>query len=438
MNRPRGATWRRTATIAVVVVCVGYAPIAMTDLWPYAQRGAPDLGTWLLGRAVSPQYVADALATRIGPYGHSLAAMILHSVLGGLLMLLGPVQLLSAIRRRIRLHRALGVVFALTVYASMAGAAVYLARTAPGEAFSGPAFWIVLATILVGTVLSVTFGILAAVGGLPDLHQRWMLLCYGYLMTAPLLRLEWGALPVLLPGLSMEDVNRVAIMHLGSVVVFGSLLASRAMDKRDAVPGVRGTWVPTPVLVAAHVVGAAGLVRIVASSAGGAPPDTACSPPIWSRSSRRISSWSSASGGRAGTAGVGRVRSGGCTWSHCAWPPSSRPPRACSSNATWGWTGTRHWPPGSPSAAGCWRSRRPPWSVCGSCSPARCASGNDRPSPPGGPGSVPGGMSRPTNPPGRTARPASRPWDARAGPAGGAATTAGKRCGDDSRETEHA
>ncbi|WP_275461010.1 DUF2306 domain-containing protein [Streptomyces noursei] len=268
MNRPRGATWRRTATIAVVVVCVGYAPIAMTELWPYAHRGAPDLGTWLLGRAVSPQYVADALATRIGPYGRSLAAMILHSVLGGLLMLLGPVQLLSAIRRRIRLHRALGVVFALTVYASMAGAAAYLARTAPGEAFSGPAFWIVLATILVGTVLSVTFGILAAVGGLPDLHQRWMLLCYGYLMTAPLLRLEWGALPVLLPGLSMEDVNRVAIMHLGSVVVFGALLASRAMDKRDAVPGVRGTWVPTPVLVAAHVVGVAGLVRIVASSAG--------------------------------------------------------------------------------------------------------------------------------------------------------------------------
>ncbi|GAA2678484.1 DUF2306 domain-containing protein [Streptomyces lunalinharesii] len=268
MNRPRGATWRRTATLAVVVVCVGYAPIAMTELWPYAHRGAPAVGAWLLGRAVSPQYVADALATRIGPYGRSLVAMVLHSVLGGLLMLLGPVQLLSAIRRRSRLHRALGVVFALTVYASMAGAAVYLARTAPGEAFSGPAFWIVLATILVGTVLSVTFGILAAVGGLPDLHQRWMLLCYGYLMTAPLLRLEWGALPALLPGLSMEDVNRVAIMHLGSVVVFGALLASRAMDRRDTVPGVRGTWAPTPVLVAAHVVGVAALGWIVAAAAG--------------------------------------------------------------------------------------------------------------------------------------------------------------------------
>ncbi|MFK0294319.1 DUF2306 domain-containing protein [Streptomyces sp. NPDC090442] len=265
MNRTGRATWRRAATITVVAVCVGYAPIAMTELWPYAHRGAPALGEWLLGRAVSPRYVADALATRIGPYGRSLTPMILHAVLGGLLMLLGPVQLLSALRRRRRLHRIVGVVFALTVYASMAGAGVYLARTAPADAFSGPAFWIVLATILVGTVASITFGLLAAVTNYPDLHQRWLLLCYAYLMTAPLLRLEWGALPTLLPGLSMADINRVAVMHLGSVVVFGALLASRALDARDRLPGVRGTWVPTPVLVAAHLAGAPALAWIIAS-----------------------------------------------------------------------------------------------------------------------------------------------------------------------------
>ncbi|KUL35603.1 hypothetical protein ADL22_26865 [Streptomyces sp. NRRL F-4489] len=249
----------------MIAVCLGYAPIAVTELWPYAHRGAPAVGEWLLARTVSPRYVADAFATRTGPYGHSLAALILHTVLGGALMLLGPAQLLSAVRRRIRLHRALGVVFALAVYASMAGAAVYLARTAPRDAFSGATFWIVLATLLAGTVMSVTYGIAAAVGRFPDLHQRWMLLCYGYLMTAPLLRLEWGALPVLLPGLSMADVNRVAVMHLGLVVVFGALVASRAMDRRASVPGVRGTWVPGPVLIAAHLAGAAALVWIARS-----------------------------------------------------------------------------------------------------------------------------------------------------------------------------
>ncbi|MGY6023366.1 DUF2306 domain-containing protein [Streptomyces spinosirectus] len=265
MRRPTKGSRRSGAVVALTVMCVAYAPVAMTELWPYARPGAPAFGEWLLGRMVSPHYVADALATRIAPYRHSLVPMIVHSVLGGALMLLGPAQLFTASRRRTRLHRVLGVVFAVTVYASMAGAALYLARTAPEDAFSGAAFWIVLATILVGTVLSVTFGVLAAVGGHPDLHQRWMLLCYGYLLTAPLLRLEWGALPWVLPGLPMTAINLVAVQHLGSIVVFGALIASRTLDRRTRVRGVTGSWAPLPVLVAAHLAGAAALVWIVRS-----------------------------------------------------------------------------------------------------------------------------------------------------------------------------
>ncbi|MFJ7961686.1 DUF2306 domain-containing protein [Streptomyces sp. NPDC096319] len=264
MGRPTttGRGWGRAAAVAVTVVCLAYAPIAVTEIWPYARPGAPALGEWLLGRSVSPEFVAEAVRDRMGPYGRSLVPLVTHSVLGGLLMLLGPVQLLSAVRRRVRLHRVAGTVFAATVYASMAGAAVYLVRTPPAQAFSGAAFWIVLATILAGTVGSVTFGVLAAVRGLPDLHQRWMLLCYGFLMTAPLLRLEWGLLPRLYPGLGLAEINRVAIMHLGALVSFGALLASRALDRRTAVPGLTGTWSPLPVRIAAHLAGAAGLVWI--------------------------------------------------------------------------------------------------------------------------------------------------------------------------------
>ena len=138
MNRLRGISWGRLAAIAVIAVGVGYAPIAMTELWPYAHPGAPAIGESFLAHVTNPRYVADALATRIRPYQHSLAALVVHSVLGGLLMLLGPLQLLTAVRRRVRLHRTLGVVFAVTVYVCMAGAAVYLLRTAPRDAFSGP------------------------------------------------------------------------------------------------------------------------------------------------------------------------------------------------------------------------------------------------------------------------------------------------------------
>ncbi|MEU5087804.1 DUF2306 domain-containing protein [Streptomyces sp. NPDC021356] len=263
MRRPTSRNWRRGAAITVAVVCVAYAPVAMTGLWPYARPGAPAFGEWLLSRAVSPRYATEALAGRIAPYRHTLLPMILHSVLGGLLMLLGPAQLLTAARRRPRLHRALGVAFAVTVYASMAGAGLYLARTAPADAFSGAAFWIVLATLLVGTVASVTCGILAAVRGFPDLHQRWMMLCYAFLLTAPLLRLEWAGLPRLLPGLSMAEINQVALTHLGSVAVFGALVASRGRDRRRTITGMSGSWAPPPVLAAAHVAGAAALTWIV-------------------------------------------------------------------------------------------------------------------------------------------------------------------------------
>ncbi|MFJ9245832.1 DUF2306 domain-containing protein [Streptomyces sp. NPDC101776] len=265
MRRPTNSARRRAAMIAVTVVCVAYAPIAMTELWPYARPGAPSLGKWVMGHVVSPRYVTEAFADRMAPYRHSLVPMIVHSVLGGALMLLGPAQLLTAARHRTRLHRTLGVVFAVTVYVSMAGAGIYLARTDPEDAFSGPAFWIVLATLLVGTVMSVTFGILAAVRGLLDLHQRWMLLCYGFLLTAPLLRLEWGFLPRLLPGLTMEQINQVAIMHLGTLVTFGALIAARARDRRTTVEGVTGSWAPLPVLAAAQLAGAAALLWIARS-----------------------------------------------------------------------------------------------------------------------------------------------------------------------------
>ncbi|MFD5771128.1 DUF2306 domain-containing protein [Streptomyces sp. NPDC127049] len=263
MGRPTSTRRGRVAIVALTAVCLAYAPIAFTELWPYARPGAPALGEWVLGRTVSPEFVAEAVRDRMGPYERSLVPLIVHSVLGGLLMLLGPVQLLTAVRRRIRLHRALGIVFAVTVYVSMAGAALYLVRTPPEQAFSGAAFWVVLAVILVGTVGSVTFGILAALTGYPDLHQRWLLLCYGFLMTAPLLRLEWGFLPTLYPGLTIQEINRVAIMHLGALVSFGALLATRALDRRTSVPGLTGSWAPGPVLVLAHLAGAAGLAALV-------------------------------------------------------------------------------------------------------------------------------------------------------------------------------
>lgn len=60
----------------------------------------------------------------------------------------------------------------------------------------------------------------------------------------------------------MEQINQVAIMHLGSVVVLGALIASRARDRRTTVEGVSGSWAPLPVLVVAQLAGVVALLWI--------------------------------------------------------------------------------------------------------------------------------------------------------------------------------
>lgn len=61
------------ATVAVVAVCVSYAPIAMTELWPYAQRGAPAFGAWGAGAC---GVTALCRRGRRGPAAFALAVVL--------------------------------------------------------------------------------------------------------------------------------------------------------------------------------------------------------------------------------------------------------------------------------------------------------------------------------------------------------------------------
>ncbi|KNX39346.1 hypothetical protein VV01_09540 [Luteipulveratus halotolerans] len=234
---------------ALVIGSVVYAPIAMTAIWPYASPGAPSLGPDVLERATDYSYVHDALIDRQPVYDKNIPALLVHTIGGGLLMLLGPAQLLSVVRRRRRLHRTVGVVYAVTVYVSMIGALIYLMTTPMAEVFSGPVFSIALTTILIGTVMSVTFGLVALAQGQIQMHFRWMALNYAFLMTAPVLRLEWGVLKQFHPEATLAEVNMMSVMNQGGLVVFAAAVASRMLDSRRPAPGIKGTWLPWPAFI---------------------------------------------------------------------------------------------------------------------------------------------------------------------------------------------
>ena len=235
--------WLRGTIWTVAILAVLYAPFAMTDVWAYGYANAPEFGQKLLSSSVSPEYVNEARETRVVPYQRSFWPMIVHSVLGGLLMLLGPVQLFSAIKRKRGVHRTAGVVYALVTLGSMIGAV----------------FQVALTSILLGTVTAVTAGIVEIRAGRPQSHQRWMVLSFAFLMTAPLLRLEWGFLPEFYPGLSMAEINAIGSMTLGGFVAWVGVFVSRGLDPRRKIRGMRGTWVPWFVAVPAVVGGAVAL-----------------------------------------------------------------------------------------------------------------------------------------------------------------------------------
>ncbi|AKU16695.1 hypothetical protein VV02_13840 [Luteipulveratus mongoliensis] len=237
------------AVWSLVIVSVAYAPIAMTAIWPYASPGAPSLGPDALASATSYDYVHTAIVDRTPVYDKNIPALLVHTIGGGLLMVLGPVQLLSAVRRRRRLHRIVGVVYAVTVFASMIGALIYLMTTPMDDVFSGPVFAIALTTILIGTVMSVTFALVSLAQGLVHMHFRWMALNYAFLMTAPGLRGERYLLKKFHPEASLAEVNMMAIMHQAGLVVVAALVASRMLDTRRTAPGVTGTWLPGPAFI---------------------------------------------------------------------------------------------------------------------------------------------------------------------------------------------
>ncbi|MFC6704986.1 hypothetical protein [Flexivirga alba] len=88
--------------------------------------------------------------------------MLVHSILGGGIMLLGPWQLFTgSTRRMMRGHKVIGRTYAVIVAASMIAAAIYVVRTPWTDVFSGPVFAVGLWGFWVGVVVSLTLGIMA-------------------------------------------------------------------------------------------------------------------------------------------------------------------------------------------------------------------------------------------------------------------------------------
>lgn len=267
MSQPQRTLSRpaRIGLLALAIGCLLYIPGTVLAMVPYFHAGAWTPETWArdLLPASSPAAlsITAAFAGRKAPYLHSEWPMLIHTVLGGGIMLLGPWQLFTgSTRRMMRGHRWLGRTYALIVGVSMLMAAVYLVRTPWTEVFSGPVFAVGLWGFWFGVVASLTLGIIAIRRGAVERHLRWMVFSYACLMSAPLIRLGWTLVMGLDHGVRMPIANIYVGSALFGVCTIGATIGARAIDRRPVVPGMRRSWVSENSMTACVTIGIVGYI----------------------------------------------------------------------------------------------------------------------------------------------------------------------------------
>lgn len=230
----------------MAVVSILYLPMAALAMGPYFLAEPTTLLTALPEGGVRG-FLESALAGRTGPYQTHLAGMVFHTLTGAMLMALGPYLLWSRPRRRTTAHVVAGRLYMATVLASMTGALIFLVNEPLAAAFTGPVFALGLWAMFVGTVASALLGWVAALRHQIRLHVLWVCLNYGFVMGAPLLRIEWGLFGIAGVGDRLEEVSPQSAIHIVALsttaAVVGALhIADRIRPKGVGVtPGVATT-----------------------------------------------------------------------------------------------------------------------------------------------------------------------------------------------------
>lgn len=167
-----------------------------------------------------------------------------HMMLGLVLMATGFLQFWPAFRRRFRkTHRVLGVVYVLAAFTSMTMSGIHLVNTGVANTYDNYVFHVGLWIMLVGVVVSLSMAGLAILRRDIARHLGWQALGFGFLMTAPLQRIDWLALSTVAGETSFNEMN----MLVNTVLFAQAILAGYALFRlnrdsspvrRDAVAGV--------------------------------------------------------------------------------------------------------------------------------------------------------------------------------------------------------
>jgi uncharacterized membrane protein YozB (DUF420 family) len=261
MTRQRLAT---LSWIAIATIVLLYAPMAF-EFTARFFGGGPRLWDHAFGAAVGNDRALGPGSIHFDQhavYTEHRVVLLVHTTLGATAIALAVFQLSRRSRLRIEVHRWIGRVQTVLALAAMAGAMTYLILVGPHRTYDGPAFYLQLWALAIGTAAATALGWIAIRRGHQSSHRILMTFAFALLCTAPFLRLLYILLGVAWPDATQEVTNLAGGCIEAVWAPMAAVLASRmvpAPRRRDHLRALPGRGLETGALIGA----AAGVVALV-------------------------------------------------------------------------------------------------------------------------------------------------------------------------------
>lgn len=242
MHTPRLAT---AAWFAIATIVLLYAPMAF-EFTARLFGGGPELWDHTFAAAVGSEHALGAGSIHHEQqevYEAHRWVMLMHTTLGSVAIALAVFQLTDRSRRRIAVHRITGRIQASLTVVAMLGAMAFLTLVGPRGTYDGPAFYLQLWALAIGTLLGTVLGVVAAWRRQIATHRVLMAYAFALLCTAPFLRLLYIVLGLAWPDVTQEVTNlaggAIEAVWAPMAVVLASRLMStpRRRDHLRSLPG---------------------------------------------------------------------------------------------------------------------------------------------------------------------------------------------------------
>ena len=148
-----------------------------------------------------------------------------HMMLGAVLMITGFLQFWPAFRRRYRkAHRFTGIIYILAAFSSMILSGIHLVNSGVANTFNTYVFHVGLWIMLVGVLFSISMAAVALLRKDIARHLGWQALGFGFLLTAPLQRIDWLFFSTMAGDASFNEMNILVNTILFVQATMGGML----------------------------------------------------------------------------------------------------------------------------------------------------------------------------------------------------------------------